>query len=162
MEDYGYKYVRKMAPVITTLKSKEKCPIDLIPKIVRNSDFFLFCTASCYENTENPSAILETDFGSRSTIYDLGKGISPHYTGRIWKCFTFSEKASNINDNGWTRWDHPWQFSTISVDQTYTTMDAITKGLVFKASTQIFRDNTLYFFIKTFRSDWIWRANERW
>ena len=39
MKDNGYKYIDKLTPFVTTLNSRRNCSIDLIPKIVKNSDF---------------------------------------------------------------------------------------------------------------------------
>ena len=39
MEDNGHKYIHKLIQLVKTLKLIRNCPIDLIPKIVRNSDF---------------------------------------------------------------------------------------------------------------------------
>ena len=38
MEDNGYKYSHKLVQFVTTLNSRRNCSIDLIPKIVKNSD----------------------------------------------------------------------------------------------------------------------------
>ena len=37
--EYGYKYFHKISQSVTTLNSRKKCSIDLIPKNVKNSDF---------------------------------------------------------------------------------------------------------------------------
>ena len=39
LEDNGYKYNNKLTPFVTTLNSRGNWLIDLIPKIVKNSDF---------------------------------------------------------------------------------------------------------------------------
>ena len=38
MEDYGYKYIRKMSQFVTTMKSKKFCSIDFRPKSIKNFD----------------------------------------------------------------------------------------------------------------------------
>ena len=77
MEDNGYKYIRKLTQFATTLDSRRKYSIDLIPKNVRNSVFFCpFCTANLYENFENPSVKSETEFASRSMTCPSGRFIS--------------------------------------------------------------------------------------
>ena len=40
MEDNGYKYIHKVTQFVTTLNSRRNCSIDLIPKKVKNSEFF--------------------------------------------------------------------------------------------------------------------------
>ena len=76
MEDNGYKYTHKLTQFVTTLNSRRTCSIDLIPKNVKNSDFLSICTANHYENLENPSLKLETEFASLSMIYPSGGVIS--------------------------------------------------------------------------------------
>ena len=39
-EDNGYKYIHKLTQFVTTLNSTGNCSIDLIPKNVKNSNFF--------------------------------------------------------------------------------------------------------------------------
>ena len=38
-EDIGYKYIHKLTQFFTTLNSRRKCLIDVIPKNVKNSAF---------------------------------------------------------------------------------------------------------------------------
>ena len=40
MEDTGYKYIHKFTQFVKTVNSWRSCSIDLIPKNVKNSDFF--------------------------------------------------------------------------------------------------------------------------
>ena len=42
MEDKGYKFIHKLTQFVTTLIARRNCSIDLIPKNVKNSDFFHF------------------------------------------------------------------------------------------------------------------------
>ena len=39
MEDNGYKYIHKLTQFVSTLSFRKNCSIDLIPKIVKNSNF---------------------------------------------------------------------------------------------------------------------------
>ena len=75
MEDNGYKYIHKLTQFVTTLTSRINCSIDLIPKNVKNSVFCPFCTANHYENLENRSLKLETEFASLSMTYPSGRVI---------------------------------------------------------------------------------------
>ena len=68
MEDNGYNYIHKLNQFLKTLNSRRNCSIDLIPKNVKNSDFFPCCAANHYEKLEKPSLKLETEFASRSMI----------------------------------------------------------------------------------------------
>ena len=76
MEDNGCKYIHKLTQFVTTLSSRRNCSIDLIPKNVKVSDFCPFCPANNYENLENPSLKLETEFASLSITHPSGRVIS--------------------------------------------------------------------------------------
>ena len=39
MEDYEYEYIHNLSQIVTALKSRKNCSMDLIPKNVKNSDF---------------------------------------------------------------------------------------------------------------------------
>ena len=72
MEGNGYKYIHKLTQLVTTLLSRRNCSIDLMPTNVKNSDFLSIlqqtthCTANHFDNLENASLKLETEFASRS------------------------------------------------------------------------------------------------
>ena len=89
MEDKGYKCIHKLTQFVATLNSRRNCSIDLIPKNVKNSDFFPFCTANHYENLENPSLKSATKFAYRSMTYRSGSVISHNLHGRFSKLFQF-------------------------------------------------------------------------
>ena len=76
MEDNGYKYIHKLAQFVTTLNCRRNCLIDLIPKNVKIPTFCPFCTANHYENLENRSLKLETEFAFLSMTYPSGRVIS--------------------------------------------------------------------------------------
>ena len=65
VEDHGYKYVHQLSLIVTSLKSRKKCIVDVIPKNVNISDICPFCTASHYENLENSNSRSEKEFASR-------------------------------------------------------------------------------------------------
>ena len=45
MEDYGYKFIHKLAQFVTTLVSRKNCSIDLKPKDFKSSDSLsILCT----------------------------------------------------------------------------------------------------------------------
>ena len=39
MKDYGYEYINKLSQLVTTLNSRKKCSIDLMPNNIRKLDF---------------------------------------------------------------------------------------------------------------------------
>ena len=75
LEDNGYKYIHKSTQVVTTLASRRKRSIDLIPRIVEISDSCPFFTANQYENLENPRLKLEKHFAFGSITLPLGRVI---------------------------------------------------------------------------------------
>ena len=92
MEDNGYKYNRKLTQFVTTLISRRNCSIDLIPKNVKKSDFCPFCTANQYENLENPSLKLETEFAYRCMIYPSGRVISHSFAREVFEIVAISSR----------------------------------------------------------------------
>ena len=60
MEDYRQKYIHKLSQLVTTLKARKKISIDLMPKIVKNSDFpSILCTKTQEECREPKFRIKE-------------------------------------------------------------------------------------------------------
>ena len=89
MEDNVYKYIHKLTQFVKTLNSSRNCPIDLIPKNVRTSDFCPFCTANQYENLKNPCLKLQTEFAYRSMTYLSGRVINHSLHKRFSKLLQF-------------------------------------------------------------------------
>ena len=87
MEDNGYNYIHKLTHFVTTLISRRYCSIDLIPKNVKT--FCPFCTPNSYENLENPSLKLETEFASRSMSNPSEKVVSHSLHKRFSKMLNF-------------------------------------------------------------------------
>ena len=89
MEDKGYKYFHKLTQFVATLSSRRNCSVDLIPKNVKNSDFFPFCTENNYENLRNSSLKLEIVFASRSPTHPSGSVISHSLRKKLSKLSQF-------------------------------------------------------------------------
>ena len=83
MEDNGYKYIHKLNQFVTTLISRRKCSIDLIPKNVRNSDFLSILYSKPLQEFRKP----QFKIGDRVRIskYDLPfrKGYKPQFTQEV-------------------------------------------------------------------------------
>ena len=83
MEDNGYKYIRKLTQLVTTLKYRRNCSIDLIPKNVKNSDFL----SILYSKPLREFRKHQFKIGDRVRIskYDLPfrKGYRPQFTQEI-------------------------------------------------------------------------------
>ena len=86
MEEYGYKYIRKLAHFITTLNSRGKNSIDVRPNTVRNADFLSIVYIEPLREFRKPK--FKTGEGVRISKYDLPfrKGYKPQFT----------EKNSNL------------------------------------------------------------------
>ena len=72
MEDNGYMYFYKLTKFVKTLISWRNYSTDLIPKIIKISEFLFICTANHYERLGNPSLKLETELASQSMTYPSG------------------------------------------------------------------------------------------
>ena len=93
MEDNDYKkYMQKLTQFVLTLNSRRYFSIDLIPKNVKNSDFFSILYSKRYESLGHPSLKLEIQFASRSTIYPSGRVISHSVQKRFSKLLQFLPK----------------------------------------------------------------------
>ena len=97
-ENNKYKYIHQLTQFVKTLVSRRNCSIDLIPKNVMISAFFPFCTAKCYENLENPTLKMKTEFASRSMTYPSGRVISHSLHESFQNCCDFFQKTSNIHN----------------------------------------------------------------
>ena len=83
MEDNGYEYINKLTHFVTTVTSRRKCSIDLIPKIVKNSDFLSILYSETLREFRKPK--LELGNRVRISKYDLpfSKGDKPEFTRKV-------------------------------------------------------------------------------
>ena len=92
MEDNGYKYIHKLTQFVTTLNSRRNCSIDLIPKIVRNSDFLSNLYSKPLREFRKP----QFKIGDRVRIskYDLPfkKGYKPQFTEEVFEIVAISSR----------------------------------------------------------------------
>ena len=54
MEDYEYKYIHKYSELVTALKSRKKCSIDLTLKNVKNSHLLSFLYSKPLRENKKP------------------------------------------------------------------------------------------------------------
>ena len=87
IEDYGYKYIHKVSPFVTTLNSRKNCSID--QKMSRIPTFCPISTAIHDENIKNPILRLGKDFASPSMTYPSGTVISLSLHKRFSKLLQF-------------------------------------------------------------------------
>ena len=85
MEDNGYKYIHKLTQLVTTLKSRRNCSIELIPKIVKNSDFFSILYSKPPREFRKP--MFKIGDRVRISMYDLPfrKGYKPQFTQEVFE-----------------------------------------------------------------------------
>ena len=92
MEDNGYKYIHKLTQIVTTLKSRSNCLIDLILKNVKNSDFLSILYSKPLREFRKP----KFKVGDRVRIskYDLlfRKGHKPQFTQEVFEIVAFSSR----------------------------------------------------------------------
>ena len=89
MEDNGYNYIHKLTHFVTTLSSRRKCSIDLIPKNVKNSDIL---SSKPLREFRKP----QFKIGDRVRIskFDLPfrKGYKPQFTQKVFEIVAISSR----------------------------------------------------------------------
>ena len=92
MEDNEYKYIHKLTQFITTLNSRRNCSIDLIPKIVKNSNFLSILYSKPLREFRKP----QFEIGDRVRIskYDLPfrKCYKPQFTQEVFEIVAISTR----------------------------------------------------------------------
>ena len=92
MEDDRYKYIHKLTQFVTTLNSRRNCLIDLIPKNVKNSDFFSILYSKPLREFRKP----KVKVGDRVRIskFDLPfrEGYKPQFTREVFEIVAISSK----------------------------------------------------------------------
>ena len=100
MEDDGYKYIHNSTHFVTTLNSRRKCSMDLIPKNVKNSDLL----SILYSKPLRQFSKTKFKIGDRVRIskYDLPfrKCYRPQFTEEVFKTVAISSRkpAKTIKD----------------------------------------------------------------
>ena len=94
MEDNGYKYIHKLTQFVTTLFSRSSCSIDLIPKIVKNSDFLSILYSKPIREFTKP--IFKIGERVRISKYDLPftKDCKPQFTQEVFEIVAFSSRKA--------------------------------------------------------------------
>ena len=83
MEDNRYKHIHILTQFVSTLNSRRNCSIDLIPKNVKNSDFFsILYSKPLREFTEPKFKIGDRVPISKNDLL-LRKGFKPQFTKEI-------------------------------------------------------------------------------
>ena len=92
MEDNGDNYIHKLTQFVTTLNSWRVCSIDLIPKNVKNSDFFSILYSKPLWELRKPK--FKVGDKIRISKYDLPfrKGYKPQFTKEAFEIITISPK----------------------------------------------------------------------
>ena len=92
MEDIGYKYIHKLTPFVTTQKSRRNCSEVVIPKNVKNSDFFSILHSKPLREFRKPK--FKVGDIVRISKYDLlfSKGYKPQFTKEVCEIVAISSK----------------------------------------------------------------------
>ena len=85
MEDKGCKYIHKLNQFVTTINSRRKRSIDLIPKNVRNSDFLSILYSKPLREFRKPK--FKVGDKIRISKYDLPfrNGYKPQFTKEVFQ-----------------------------------------------------------------------------
>ena len=89
MEDNGSKYIDKLTQFVTTLNSRRKCSIDLIPKNVKFSGFLSILYGKPLREFRKRKFKLERKFASRNMTYPSGRVRSHSLHKRFSKLLQF-------------------------------------------------------------------------
>ena len=101
MEDNGYKYIHKLTQFVTTLNSRRKCSIDLIPKNVKNSNVLSILYSKPLREFRK-TKFKNTD-RVHTSKFDLPfrKSYKPQFPKEVFEnCCNFFQKTSNIHNKG--------------------------------------------------------------
>ena len=92
MEDNGYKCIHKLNQFVTTLNSRRNCSIDLIPKNVKNSDFFSILYSKPLREFRKPQ--FKSGDRVRISKYDFPfrKAYKPQFTQQVFVIVEFSSR----------------------------------------------------------------------
>ena len=92
MEDNGDKYIHKLTQFVTTLNSRKKCSIDLIPTNVKNSDFLSILYSKPLREFRKPK--FKVGYRVRISKYDspFRKGYKPQFTKKVFEIVAISSK----------------------------------------------------------------------
>ena len=85
MEDYGYNYIHKLPPFITTLISRRNSSIDMRPNTVKNCDFLSILYSKPLREFKKPT--FKIGDRVRTSKYDLPfrKGYKPQFTREVFE-----------------------------------------------------------------------------
>ena len=92
MQDYGYKYTRKLLQFITTLNSRRNSSIDMRPNTEKNWDFVSILYSKPLR--ENKKSTFKIGDRVRISEYDLPfrKGYKPQFTREVCEIVAISTK----------------------------------------------------------------------
>ena len=92
IEEYEYKYNQELIQFVTSLKSRRKCSIDLIPKIVTDSAFLSLPYGRPLQKLGEPK--FRTGNRVRNSKYDFAfrKGNRPQYRKEVFETVAISSR----------------------------------------------------------------------
>ena len=109
MKEYGYNYINKSSPFVTSLNSRKNCSIDLIPNVVKNPDILSLLYSKPLRDNEKPKFKMRDRV--RISVYDLpfNEGFRPQFIQEVFETVAiFFQKTTNIHNKGWKGRDYPW------------------------------------------------------
>ena len=92
MEDNGYKYIHKLTQFVTTINSRRNCPIDLIQKNVRNSDFLSILYSKPLREFRKPKFKVGDRVGISKYDLHFRKVDKPQFTKEVFEIAAISSR----------------------------------------------------------------------
>ena len=92
MEDNGYQYIQKLSQFVTTLKSRRKCSIELIPKNVKNSDFLSILCSKPLREFRKPKFKIGDRVGISKYELPFRKGYKLQFTQEVFERVAISSR----------------------------------------------------------------------
>ena len=92
IEDNGCKYIHKLTQFGTTLNSRRTCSIDLIPKIVQNSDFLSIMYSKPLREFRKPKFKIGATVRISKCDLPFRKGYKPQFTQEVFEIVAISPR----------------------------------------------------------------------
>ena len=161
-EDNGYEYNHKLTQFVTTLNYIGNCSTVLIPKSLRNSEFWSILCNKPQREFRKPKFKIGERVRISKLDSSLRKGSKPHFTQELFEIVAaFFKETSNLCKKHEQDEVVLGKFSRKGIDGSQITMESFTVELVSHASVQKCIDNTLRSCLYFYRNSLTWSVSWR-